>query len=144
MESSNDMGMSRLEAAIEKASKASTPDCLAPAAMAGKCETVGEAKGKLNTISTILLGILAGVFIGMGAMLMTVVTTSSGLGFGINKLIGGLVFCVGLILVVVAGAELFTGNTLIIMSWMSGRTSLGKLLRNWGLVYFANLAGGLS
>jgi len=61
-----------------------------------------------------------------------------------TKLLGGLAFCLGLILVVVAGAELFTGNNLIVMSWMSGRTPLTHLLRNWGLVYFANLAGALS
>lgn len=140
---SNDV-MARLEAAMEKVGKAATIDAPPPAAMAEKAETVGINKGKLNTTSTVLLGILAGVFIGMGAMFYTVVTTNSGLGFGMTKLIGGLAFCLGLILVVVAGAELFTGNTLITMSWLSGRTSFGKLMRNWGLVYFANLAGALS
>ncbi|MDO8568031.1 MAG: formate/nitrite family transporter [Dehalococcoidales bacterium] len=134
----------RLEAAIEKVGKISAPDCLAPAAMAGKCETIGETKSKLNTVSTMLLGILAGVFIGLGAMLNTVVTTNSGLGFGMAKLVGGLAFCLGLILVVVAGAELFTGNTLIVMSWMSGKTRTSQLLRNWGLVYAGNLIGSLS
>lgn len=135
---------SRLEGAIEKIGKIVTVDAHPPAAMAGKAETVGETKAKLNTMSTVLLGILAGVFIGLGAMLCTVITTNSGLSFGMAKLIGGLVFCLGLILVVVAGAELFTGNTLIVMSWLSGKTSFGKLMRNWGLVYFANLAGALS
>ncbi len=134
----------RLEAAIEKVGKVATPDCLPPAAMAAKAETVGEAKGKLNSLSTLLLGILAGVFIGLGAMLMTVVTTSAGLGFGMTKLVGGVVFCIGLVLVVVAGAELFTGNTLIVMSWMSSKTRLSQLLRNWGLVYAGNLLGALS
>ena len=134
----------RLEAAIEKIGKVTATDAHPPAAMAQRAEGVGETKGKLNTLSTILLGILAGVFIGLGAMLCTVVTTSTGLGFGLTKLLGGLVFCLGLILVVVAGAELFTGNTLIVMSWISGRTSFARLLRNWGLVYFANLAGALS
>jgi len=133
-------GIAKLEAAITKTAS----DAHAPAAIAEKAETAGINKGKLNTISTVLLGILAGVFIGLGAMLCTLVTTNTGLGFGITKLIGGLVFCLGLILVVVAGAELFTGNTLIVMAWISGRTSFGKLLRNWGLVYFANLAGALS
>lgn len=136
--------MGRLETAVDKLGKVAAIDAHAPAAMAERAETVGTTKGKLNTISTILLGILAGVFIGLGAMFMTMVTTSTGLGFGITKLIGGFVFCLGLILVVVAGAELFTGNTLIVMSWMSGKTSFGRLWRNWGLVYFANLAGALS
>ena len=134
----------RLEAAVDRMGKVATSDAHSPAAMAQKAEAVGVTKGKLNTLSTILLGILAGVFIGLGAMLCTLVTTDAGLGFGMTKLIGGLVFCLGLILVVVAGAELFTGNCLIVMSWMSGRTSLARLLRNWGLVYFANLVGSLS
>ncbi|MBA7617207.1 hypothetical protein ES703_24519 [subsurface metagenome] len=134
----------RLGTAIDRIGKVATTDAYPPVAVAERTEAVGVTKGKLNTLSTILLGILAGVFIGLGAMLCTVVTTDTGLGFGLTKLLGGLTFCLGLILVVVAGAELFTGNCLITMSWMSGRTSLARLLRNWGLVYFANLIGGLS
>jgi formate/nitrite transporter len=134
----------RLESAIDRIGKITTVDAHPPMAVAERAEAAGVTKGKLNTLSTILLGILAGVFIGLGAMLCTIVTTDTGLGFGLTKLLGGLVFCLGLILVVVAGAELFTGNTLIVMSWMSGRTPLTHLLRNWGLVYLANLAGALS
>jgi len=134
----------RLESAIEKIGKVATTDAHPPAAIAERAEAVGMTKGKLNTLSTVLLGMLAGVFIGLGAMFCTLVTTDAGLGFGLTKLLGGLVFCLGLILVVVAGAELFTGNNLIMMSWMSGRTSFNRLLRNWGLVYFANLVGSLT
>ena len=134
----------RLETVIDRIGKVATTDAYPPAAVAERAEAVGITKGKLNTLSTILLGILAGVFIGLGAMLCTVVTTDTGLGFGLTKLLGGLTFCLGLILVVVAGAELFTGNCLMTMTWMSGRTSLARLLRNWGLVYFANLIGSLS
>jgi len=134
----------RLETAIDRIGKVVTTDAHSPATVAEKAEAVGVTKGKLNTLSTVLLGILAGVFIGLGAMFCTVVTTDAGLGFGLTKLLGGLAFCLGLILVVVAGSELFTGNCLIVMSWMSGRTSFARLLRNWGLVYFANLAGALS
>ena len=133
---------SLLEAVVNRIGKVATTDAYPPPKVAEKTEAVGVAKGKLNTLSTILLGILAGVFIGLGAVLCTVVTTNSGLGFGVTKLLGGLVFCLGL--VVVAGAELFTGNNLIVMSWLSGRTSLARLLRNWGLVYFSNLAGALA
>jgi formate transporter len=134
----------QLDTVVDKIGKAVTPDAHPPAAVAQKAEAVGVTKGELNTLSTILLGILAGVFIGLGAMACTVVTTNSGLGFGINKLVGGIVFCLGLVLVVLAGAELFTGNSLIVMSWISGRTRFTSLLRNWGLVYVANLAGALS
>ena len=133
-----------LENVISKLGSAVTPDAHSPQGIAQKVEAAGVGKGKLNTLSTVLLGILAGVFIGLGAMLYTVVTTNTGLGFGLTKLIGGLVFCLGLILTVVAGAELFTGNSLIVMSWISGRTKFTRLLRNWGLVYFANLVGSLS
>jgi len=134
----------QLETMVDKIGKAVTPDAYPPPAVAQKAESVGVTKGELNTLSTILLGILAGVFIGLGAMLCTVATTNTGLGFGLSKLLGGLAFCLGLILVVVAGAELFTGNCLIVMSWISGRTQFVRLLRNWGLVYFANLVGALS
>jgi formate transporter len=135
--------MAQLEAVIDRVGKITTED-YSPPEVAQKAEAVGVTKGTRDILSTILLGILAGVFIGLGAMFCTVVTTDSGLGFGLTKLLGGLSFCLGLILVVMAGAELFTGNSLIVMSWMSGRTSLAKLLRNWGLVYFANLLGALS
>lgn len=134
----------QLEAVASRIGKAATTEAYPPPEVAQKAELVGITKGARDTLSTIVLGILAGVFIGLGAMFCTVVTTGAGLGFGLTKLLGGVAFCLGLILVVVAGAELFTGNCLIVMSWLSGRVSFARLLRNWGLVYFANLAGALS
>lgn len=134
----------QLEAVVQKIGKAISTEAYPPAEMAQKTEATGVSKGTRDALSTVILGILAGVFIGLGAMFFTLVTTASGLSFGMNRLVGGFAFCLGLILVVVAGAELFTGNTLIVMSWLSGRTSFARLLRNWGLVYFANLAGALS
>jgi len=131
-----------LQTMTDKMTAVSTAD-YTPPQCAARCEEVGTTKGRLSTLSTVLLGLMAGVFIGLGAMLYTVVTTDTGLGFGLTKLVGGLAFCLGLILVVVAGAELFTGNCLIVMSWISGKTGLRRVLRNWGLVYFANLAGSL-
>jgi len=133
----------QVKALIDRVVKITAED-YSPPEVAQRGEAVGITKGTSNILSTILLGILAGVFIGLGAMFCTVITTDLGLGFGLTKLLGGLSFCLGLILVVMAGAELFTGNCLIVMSWMSGRTSLAQLLRNWGLVYFANLLGALS
>jgi formate transporter len=133
----------QVKALIDRVSKITAED-YSPPQVAHRVEAVGMAKGTGNISSTTLLGILAGVFIGLGAMFCTVITTDLGLGFGLTKLLGGLSFCLGLILVVTAGAELFTGNCLIVMSWMSGRTSFAQLLRNWGLVYFANLLGALS
>ncbi|MCJ7743270.1 MAG: formate/nitrite family transporter [Dehalococcoidales bacterium] len=134
----------QLEAVVQKIGKAVSTEAYPPAEVAQKTEAVGVTKGTRDALSTVILGILAGVFIGLGAMFFTLVTTASGLSFGMNRLVGGIAFCLGLILVVVAGAELFTGNNLIVISWLSGRTSFARLLRNWGLVYFANLAGALS
>jgi len=133
----------RLETAINKVGEIAGSDALPPASMAQKAEKVGVAKSKLDILTTVLLGILAGVFIGLGAMLCTLATTNAGMGFGLTKLLGGFVFCLGLILVVVAGAELFTGNTLLTISWLSGKIRITRLLRNWGLVYVANLIGSL-
>jgi len=135
---------SQLDTVADKMGKAVTTEAYPPPKVSEKAEAAGVAKGKLNTLSTVLLGGLAGAFIGLGAMLCTLVTTDIGIGFGLTKLLGGFVFCLGLILVVVAGSELFTGNCLLTMSWLSGRTSSARLARNWGLVYFANLVGSLA
>jgi formate/nitrite transporter len=90
------------------------------------------------------LSVLAGAFIGLGAIFATTVSTGgTALPYGVNRLITGLTFCLGLILVIVGGAELFTGNTLIIMGFMSGKVPFIKLLRNWGIVYLGNLVGSV-
>lgn len=120
-------------------------DGLLPPAMASKAENVGVAKAHLATLEMFALAVLAGAFIALGAIFATTVTTGSGgvLPFGVVKLLGGLVFCLGLILVVVAGAELFTGNNLIVMAWASGKVSTTQLLRNWVIVYLGNFVGSV-
>jgi formate transporter len=120
-----------------------SPDALLPPAMAEKAEAVGVAKARLGTLQTLMLGVLAGAFIGLGAVFATTVVTGSTLSFGLTKLLAGLVFSLGLILVIVGGAELFTGNNLIVMAWAAGRIRTAELLRNWGLVYLGNLLGSL-
>ena len=82
----------------------------------------------------------------MGAIFATTVTAGAGgiLSFGVTRLLGGLVFCLGLILVVVAGAELFTGNNLIVMAWASGKVTTGKMMRNWVIVYLGNFVGSIA
>lgn len=119
------------------------PDDHAPAAMCHKMHGAGVTKASRDVPSAAVLGLLAGFFIGLGAVFYTLVTTDAGLGFGMTKLVGGLVFCLGLILVVIAGAELFTGNILMLAPCMSARIGVPQLLRSWGIVYFANLAGSL-
>jgi formate/nitrite transporter len=118
-------------------------DPLLPAEMARRAETVGEAKANLGVLNLFLLSMLAGAFISLGADFFIAVTTSTGLGYGVTRLIGGIAFSLGLYLVVVAGAELFTGNNLIVMAWAGGRVSTLKLARNWGIVYVGNLIGAL-
>ncbi len=120
-----------------------TIDAFTPPEMAERMENVGVKKANLDFWSMFALAALAGAFIGLGAEFFTLVTTDSGLGYGMNKLVGGLAFSLGLILVVVAGAELFTGNNLIVMAWVGGKLTLSQLMRNWIIVYFGNLAGSL-
>ncbi|MCW5829212.1 MAG: formate/nitrite transporter family protein [Deltaproteobacteria bacterium] len=119
-------------------------DAYTPAQMAARVEQAGVGKANLDAASLFALAVLAGAFISLGAAFSTVTIAGIDAGFGITRLLGGLTFCLGLILVVVAGAELFTGNNLIVMAWVSGKVSTGKLLRNWGIVYAGNLAGALA
>lgn len=118
-------------------------DVVPPAQIARLVENVGVKKANLSIVQTLTLGVLAGAFIAFGAMFYTVVVTDSPLGFGPTRLLGGLAFSLGLILVVIGGAELFTGNSLILLAWMDRQITTTALVRNWTLVYFGNLAGAL-
>jgi formate/nitrite transporter len=114
-----------------------------PARIAELVEQVGVVKAKLPLDRMITLAFLAGAFIALGAVYYTVVVTGSELGFGPTRLLGGLAFSLGLILVVVGGAELFTGNALIVMAWADQKITLAELLRNWLVVYVGNFAGAV-
>jgi formate/nitrite transporter len=140
---SQSVELSRFHAILEEIKKCATTDCRPPAEMALKMEAAGVTKANGSILTISLLGILAGFFIGLGAMFCTLVTTDIDVGFGLTKLLGGVVFCLGLVLVVVAGAELFTGNALMVGSRASGKIKLTQLLQNWGIVYFTNLVGSL-
>ncbi len=121
-------------------------DALLPPQIAAKAADLGVAKAGMDAFSTTVLAVLAGAFIGLGASFATVATTGAAgvLPFGVTRLLAGVVFSLGLILVVVAGAELFTGNNLIVIAWADRRIGLGRLLRNWVLVYAGNLAGAVA
>lgn len=120
-------------------------DSLPPPAMAAKAEGVGVTKARLDGMSMFALAILAGAFISIGAIFCTTVLAGSGaLPYGVARLLGGLVFTIGLILVIVGGAELFTGNTLILIAFASGKVSLSALLRNWCIVFLGNFAGSVA
>ncbi|MAF46849.1 MAG: formate/nitrite transporter family protein [Rhodospirillales bacterium] len=116
-------------------------DAYAPSEIARRVETAGLAKVELAVMPTLALAVLAGAFIAFGAMYFTLVMTGHGLGFGPSRALGGVAFSLGLILVLVAGAELFTGNNLIVMAWADKKTTTAKLLRNWVLVYIGNFIG---
>ena len=118
-------------------------DAYPPAQVARLVQQVGVRKARLPLLATVMLGVLAGAFIAFGAMYYTLVMTGSTLGFGPGRLLGGVAFSLGLVLVIVGGAELFTGNNLIVMAWAEGKVGTAQLLRNWTLVYLANLVGAL-
>ena len=120
-------------------------DALLPDEMARRAEYVGVSKAEAPKLKTFALAILAGAFISLGAIFATTVAAgaSNQLTYGVTKLLVGLVFCLGLILVVVGGAELFTGNNLIVMAWASRKVSTRALLRNWGIVYLGNFVGSI-
>lgn len=116
-------------------------DVYAPREIAQRVETVGVTKARMAALPLLMLGVLAGAFIGLGAMFFVLVHSDATLGFATAQVLGGLVFSLGLLLVVVAGAELFTGNNLLAMAWADGRISSRELLRNWLLVGAANFVG---
>ncbi|MEK6815745.1 MAG: formate/nitrite transporter family protein [Nitrospirota bacterium] len=116
-----------------------------PAGIAETIVAIGETKARLPLLSMLTLALLAGVYIAFGATLSIVVGQdgASRLGVGVTRFLSGSVFSMGLILVIIAGAELFTGNHLMAASRWTGRITTGEMLRNWSLVYFGNFAGSL-
>jgi formate transporter len=122
-------------------------DAYAPPEIAARVRDVGVAKATAPVLTTLALAVLGGAFIALGGLFYTTTVTagvgSPGGAFGLIRLAGGVAFSLGLILIVVGGAELFTGNNLVAMAWASRRINTGLLLRNWGLVYAGNLLGAL-
>ena len=119
-------------------------DALPPAEVGRKAETVGVAKAHMGAVDVFVLAVLAGAFIALGAVFATTVSADGGeLPYGVVRLLAGLTFSLGLILVVCAGAELFTGNNLVVMAWASRRVSTTRLLGNWTLVWVGNLVGAV-
>jgi formate/nitrite transporter len=121
-----------------------TIDALLPPEMALACEAAGAAKAGRDALTLVVLGLLAGSFIALGAIFMTVVLTGAGgLPWGVARLLAGLVFSLGLILVIVGGAELFTGDSLMIVACASQRITIRALLRAWSFVYLGNVGGAV-
>lgn len=120
-------------------------DALLPVEMAQRAEQIGVRKAEMASASLFALAVLAGAFVAVGAIFSTTVAAGATgiLPYGVTRLLVGLSFCLGLILVIVGGAELFTGNNLIVMAWASGKVTTAALLRNWGIVYLGNFVGSL-
>lgn len=119
-------------------------DAYKPAQIAQLIEAAGVAKAALPATRMAVLAALAGAFIGFGGAAYLMAMTGADAGFGPARILGGVVFSLGLILVIVGGAELFTGNALMVMAAVDGRISVGRLLRNWGVVYLGNFAGAIA
>ena len=106
-------------------------DAFSPAQIADRVNELGVAKARLPLLSLVMLGLLAGVFIGLGALFFVIVQSDPSLGFAAKRVLGGVVFSLGLLLVIVAGAELFTGNNLLAMAWAEGKITSAEVLKNW-------------
>jgi len=118
-------------------------DCYSPKEVAERVEIVGVAKANLPLLSQVALGVLAGGFIGLGAMFFTLVVSDASQSFAITRVLGGVAFSLGLILVVVAGAELFTGNNLLVMATVAARIPVARFLQNMVVIYVANFVGAV-
>ena len=121
-------------------------DALLPAEIAEKAEAVGAEKTRLDPVTLVVLAMLAGAFIALGALFATTVLAGAhgAVPYGISHFLAGLAFSLGLILVVVGGAELFTGNTLMVMAWAGGKVGLAEMLRAWAIIYVGNLVGAVA
>lgn len=118
-------------------------DAYSPAEIQDKVEKLGVKKAHMPFLPELVLAIVAGGSIGLGGMFFAIVLGDPSLGYAAQRLLGGVVFTLGLGLVMIAGAELFTGNCLIVMAWANRQVSTGEVLKNWTIVWFGNLIGAL-
>ncbi len=129
-------------AAQDRVPRVVTIDTILPADMALRAEETGVRRAAMDPLTVLVLGIMGGAFVAFGAIFATTVSAGAGaMSFGVTRLLIGLVFSTGLIMVIVAGAELFTGNILIIMAWASGKVTTGRMLKNWLVVFVGNSIG---
>ena len=133
------------DTAARKAPQAVSIDTIMPGEMARRAELSGVQRASMDPLTILVLSLVGGAFVAFGAIFSTTVSAGSGgLPFGVAKLLSGTVFSVGLVMVVVAGAELFTGNNLIVMAWASGKVTTTSLLLNWLLTFVGNCAGAMA
>lgn len=118
-------------------------EAYSPAEIQDKVEKLGVKKARMPFLPESMLSIVAGGSIGLGGMFFVIVLADPTLGFAIQRVLGGTVFALGLALVMIGGAELFTGNCLIVMAWWNGQIRTGEVIKNWLTVWFGNLVGAL-
>jgi formate transporter len=118
-------------------------DCYSPAEIQDKVEKLGLKKARLPFLASFMLSLVAGAGIGLGGMFFVIVLSDATLGFAASRVLGGVAFSLGLSLVVIGGAELFTGNCLIVMAWMNRQLKTLEVLKNWTIVWSGNLVGAL-
>jgi len=118
-------------------------DAYSPRQVAEQVQAVGVVKARLPPLAMLMLGISAGGFVALGTLYAVIVFADPTLPFAVSRLLGGLAFSLGLVLVVIAGAELFTGNNLLVMAWADGKITTREVVRNWVVVYFANAIGAI-
>ena len=120
-------------------------DAYAPAEIAVRVRDIGVVKANAPTSTVVALAILAGAFISLGALFYIVTMTpghsATGWPFGPARLVGGVSFSLGLVLVIIGGAELFTGNNLLAMAWAAKRVTTRQVFHNWVWVYLGNFIG---
>ena len=118
-------------------------DCYSPAEIEDKVEKLGIAKARLPFLASLMLAIVAGGGIGLGGLFFCIVLADPSLSFAVQRVMGGVVFSLGLSLVVIGGAELFTGNCLIVLAWGNHQLKAWEVAKNWTLVWIGNLVGAL-
>lgn len=118
-------------------------DCYSPQQIQANVEKLGVKKATMPFLSSFMLAVVAGGSIGLGAMYFMVILADPTLTYAAQRMVGGIAFSLGLLLVMVAGAELFTGNNLIVMAWANGQITTSQVIRNWVVVWFGNLIGSL-
>jgi formate/nitrite transporter len=118
-------------------------DAYSPAEIQDKVEKLGVKKARMPFLASFMLAVVAGGSIGLGGLFFCIVLADPTLGFAAQRLLGGLVFTLGLALVMIGGAELFTGNCLIVMAWWNRQIRTAEVLRNWTIIWLGNLVGAL-
>jgi formate/nitrite transporter len=126
-----------------------TFDTILPPAMALRAEAGGVARAAMDPLAVFVLSLLAGAFIAFGAVFATTVGavgigSDPGPPYGVMRLLAGVVFCAGLTMVIVGGAELFTGNNMLVMAWASGKVTTRAVLANWGIAFTGNFIGAIA